>query len=88
MNKREACELLGVDMKGLASIVGIKYDSLRSLKDFAPIHLDLIEWEIDKRFIKSSLDKVDALDRLASARIGQIKMLRRGVNNIERAKDN
>jgi len=59
MKKKEACELLGVDMKGLAEIVCIQYDSLRSLRVFSPIHVKLIRWEIDKRFIKKINDSSD-----------------------------
>ena len=76
MNKREACELLGVDMKGLAKIICIKYDSLRSLKEFGDIHLNLIEWEVDKRFIKASINQADSLDRLCTLRLEQIEMIK------------
>ena len=65
MNKKEACKLLDVNMKELANIISIKYDSLRSLKTFSEIHLNLIQWELDKRFIQSVLDQAESLDDIA-----------------------
>ena len=91
MNKKEACDLLGVDMKGLAAIVGIKYDSLRSLKVFAPIHLDLIEWELDKRFIKNLLRQIDRSDYTARLHLEKVASVRKKLgkegSEIERAND-
>lgn len=52
MNKKQACALLDVNLTELAEIVSIKYDSLRSLKEFSAVHLNLIRWELDKRLIK------------------------------------
>ncbi len=95
MNKKEACYLLGVDMKGLADIVSIKYDSLRSLKSFAPIHLNLIQWELDKRFIKSMIGQADYLSVAAKAHLERISIIEESLNKnqekinneLERAKD-
>lgn len=81
MNKRQACELLGVNLTGLAKIICMKYDSLRSLKKFSPIHLKLMQWELDKRFVKDLIDKGDDVKEVAEKHMETINQIQRALDS-------
>lgn len=81
MKKKEACQLLDVNMKGLAKIICIKYDSLRSLKTFSVIHLKLMQWELDKRFIKSLIDQADDLKEVAKQHMETINHIQKALDS-------
>jgi len=72
---------LGVNLTGLAKIICMKYDSLRSLKKFSPIHLKLMQWELDKRFVKDLIDKASDIQEEADIHMYTINQIQRDLDS-------
>ena len=94
MNKQEACKLLDVNLRHLAEIIGIGYDSLRSLKELSATHIKLISWELDKRYIDAVYGCEGDLKDVGDAHKSKVNELNKIIrkahlkSEIERAKDN